>query len=577
MFVGKTVGPYVIDKEIGTGAMGAVYRARHGETGKLVAVKVVAPGQATNETVKQRFEREFEILKQLKHPNIVRLIATGRISGTPFYAMEFVDGESLDKIMSRRGRIEWEEVVRLGRQLCAALQHAHDKGIVHRDLKPSNIMVLKDGTVKLTDFGIAKDLDRTSITEVNCTVGTASYMSPEQCRGERDLTSKSDLYSLGIMFYELLTGKKPFQAESPLEMFMQHIKGKFERPSRLVMDIPIFLDTLVCQLIEKDPQRRPFSAATVGEALERVEEKVATQQAAGIDAAKTLNKDRPTDASLIEATDKEAARALLGKKKKKRRQQAFYRQVWFKASVLAAALVAVVTLLGVFLFVKPSAESLYLSTERVMDSNNLDKQVDARQRGSIFDFLQYYGDREDEQARQVRTWADQVDAEACEERLLRRLRNNINTGVDDDEQACRDGIAAEEAGDSKAAGDIWLKLAKYKEGVAKAKPSETRSCGLLAETRLRTLEEVDKRERKLEKGVTKTGFAKDFEPADELEKKATDAFQLELQKSTQAGKAWQEIQKSLDRDNPATRAWWLLAAKRLRGLSEKAGKTTGKQ
>src|SRR5206468_9649378 len=140
-----------------------------------------------------RFEREWEILKQLKHPNIVRLIATGRISGTPFYAMEFVEGEALDEVMARRGRISWEEVVRLGRQLCAALQHAHEKGIVHRDLKPSNLIMLKDDTLKLTDFGIAKDMDVTALTAQNLTVGTAAYMSPEQCRGEKTVSAKSDL------------------------------------------------------------------------------------------------------------------------------------------------------------------------------------------------------------------------------------------------------------------------------------------------------------------------------------------------------------------------------------------------
>jgi serine/threonine protein kinase len=311
MLVGKTLGPFAIDKALGTGAMGAVYRAKHIESGKWVAIKIVAPNLATNESVMQRFDREWEILRQLKHPNIVRLIANGRFGGTPFYAMEYVEGESLDKVMVRRGRIGWEEVVRLGQQLCAGLKHAHDRGIVHRDLKPSNLMILKGGTVKLTDFGIAKDLDRTALTEANCTVGTAAYMSPEQCKGERNLTHKSDLYSMGVMFYELLTGRKPFEADNPLDMFMQHVKGKFERPSRLVLDMPIWLDTLVCQLMEKDPERRPFDAAMVGESLARISEKVAVQQAAGIDAVRTKNKDKPPEAATVDAEDRDAARAAV--------------------------------------------------------------------------------------------------------------------------------------------------------------------------------------------------------------------------------------------------------------------------
>ena len=122
------------------------------------------------------------------------------------------------------------------------MQHAHEHGIVHRDLKPSNLMILADGTLKLTDFGIAKDLDRTALTEANCTVGTAAYMSPEQCKGERNLTHKSDLYSMGVMFYELLTGRKPFNAENAMDMFLQHCNAEVERPSRIVLDIPVWLD-----------------------------------------------------------------------------------------------------------------------------------------------------------------------------------------------------------------------------------------------------------------------------------------------------------------------------------------------
>ena len=120
----------------------------------------------------------------------------------------------LSTVMARRERLSWEEVVTLGQQLCAALQHAHEKGIIHRDLKPSNLMVLADGTVKLTDFGIAKDLDETGLTATNCTVGTASYMSPEQCKGEKNIGPRSDLYSMGVMLYELLAGALPHRRDA---------------------------------------------------------------------------------------------------------------------------------------------------------------------------------------------------------------------------------------------------------------------------------------------------------------------------------------------------------------------------
>lgn len=142
---------------------------------------------------------------------------------TPFIAMEFVDGEPLDRVLARRGKLAWEEVATYAKQLCDALQYAHDKGIIHRDLKPSNLMISSEGVLKLTDFGIAKDADMTALTGANSTIGTAAYMSPEQCRGDKNLTNKSDLYSLGIVLFELLVGRKPFTAETTIDMFLKHV------------------------------------------------------------------------------------------------------------------------------------------------------------------------------------------------------------------------------------------------------------------------------------------------------------------------------------------------------------------
>lgn len=294
ILVGQTIGEFEIQKELGSGAMGSVYLARYKKTNRPVAMKVIATGLGDNERVQQRFEREAQILKQLKHPNIVRLLASGRYHRSPFYVMEFIDGEPLDAVLTRRGRFSWEEVVEHGKQICAALEHAHANGIIHRDLKPSNLMLAKNGVLKLTDFGIAKDTDVTGLTSANSTVGTAAYMSPEQCRGERDLTHKSDLYSLGILLYELLTGQKPFHAENAMDMFIQHVQGSFDRPAELVPDIPVWLDTLVCQLMEKKPEHRPMDAATVAAALDEVVQRVETRRSAGEDSsARSSKKARP--------------------------------------------------------------------------------------------------------------------------------------------------------------------------------------------------------------------------------------------------------------------------------------------
>ena len=259
MLVGQKIGPFQIEKELGSGAMGQVYLARYVKTGQKVAVKVMAPGVRSS-AAQARFQREAEVLKQLTHPNIVRFYVASEYQGSPYYAMEYIEGEALDDLLNRRGRLPWDEVVELGKQICSALQHAHERGIIHRDLKPSNLIIAKDHTLKLADFGIAKDLDVTQLTATNSTVGTAAYMSPEQCRGERNLTNKSDLYSLGVVFYELLVGASPSQADTTMNMFLAHVQGRGRSSGRArrVMEIPIWLDTLVCQLLEKKPEQLPL-------------------------------------------------------------------------------------------------------------------------------------------------------------------------------------------------------------------------------------------------------------------------------------------------------------------------------
>src|SRR5205823_4921748 len=210
--------------------------------------------------------------------------ATGQYRKTPFIAMEFIDGEALDRILARRGRLSWEEVVAYAKQLCEALQYAHERGIIHRDLKPSNLMITRDGTLKLADFGIAKDMDVTALTGHNSTIGTAAYMSPEQCKGDKNLTNKSDLYSLGIVFYELLTGKKPFYAETTVDMFLKHVNEPPPRIGKQVNELPPKLEMLILQLLEKDKEDRPIDAAWVARMLAEIEDDAFARKSAGLDA-----------------------------------------------------------------------------------------------------------------------------------------------------------------------------------------------------------------------------------------------------------------------------------------------------
>src|SRR5262245_48709727 len=464
LLVGQHLGPFLIDKELGAGAMGAVYRGKFVKDGRVVAIKVMAPGLgATNDVAARRFKKEADILKQLNHPNIVRLFGHGKQKGMRYYAMEYVKGESLDKVMARRGRMTWEEVIDLGLQLCSALQHAHEAGIVHRDLKPSNLMVLEDGTLKLTDFGIAKDLDVTQLTGANSTVGTASYMSPEQCRGEKNITHKSDLYSLGVVFYELLTGRKPFLCDSSMEMFMHHVQTKAERPSRIALDIPVWLDNLICQLLEKKPEHRPVDAAMVSKVLGTIQEKVEAQQSAGVDAVMARRGDRPREERLaITEEEREVARSLRGKRAKKGKKKQDQPPVWPKALGLTALLALVITGL-VLLLRPPSADALYREAERLVKSEDPDKYDQARE-GPIRKYLIRFGDKDDSKTEQVRKWAEDYDSARYEKLIDRHLRHKteqkglpVEAQTTSEEEAFK-AAWAEANGDREQAWKLWKQV-----------------------------------------------------------------------------------------------------------------------
>jgi serine/threonine-protein kinase len=565
MLVGEQLGPFLIEKEIGSGAMGAVFRGKYVKTGQVVAVKVMAPGLGnTNANAVARFEREAAILKQLNHPNIVRLFGVGKHKGTRFYAMEFVSGESLDKVMSRRGRMTWEEVVTLGQQLCAALQHAHEAGIVHRDLKPSNLMILPDGTLKLTDFGIAKDLDVTAITEANCTVGTASYMSPEQCKGERNLSLKSDLYSMGVVFYELITGRKPFFAENAMDMFMQHVQGKFERPSRIVLDMPIWLDTLICQLLEKKPEIRPMNAATVHAALGGIKEKVEAQKSAGVEAVRSRLIDRPHGAGRADEEDKEAARLLLtgkGKRKGKKKKPAkpIYLQVWFQAVGLAILLAGVATAI-ILAFQPPSADALYKRAEELMTSEDPAKHQEAiKDDGPLKKYQTYYGGSKSEpQPRkdQMLAWLQQCEVEQCEEVLGRLLTNKFAATNSDAEKEGKRAGEAENSGDMNEARRRWGEMAAKYKGIG---------WGLLAEQHLNALDKIDKYETEQLEALQKPTPGE--EPKlDGMKKEIFEGFRhLQAGETTEARKTFKAAADKTKGDHDQ-RFWFLLATKKVRDL-----------
>jgi serine/threonine-protein kinase len=249
------LGPYRIERLLGRGGMGAVYAGVHQETGAAAAIKVLAESLAVDSRFRERFQGEVETLKRLRHKNIVTLQGYGEEDGVLYFVMDLVDGRSLDDELRSGRRFVWREVVDIGVQVCAALKHAHDHGVVHRDLKPANLMWAADGTVKLTDFGIAKFFGGTSLTLAGSMVGTPDYMSPEQIEG-KPATPRSDLYSLGCVLYALLTGKPPFTGAT-ITAVMDRVRFEAPRSVRLAApQTPPVLDDIISQLLRKNSDER---------------------------------------------------------------------------------------------------------------------------------------------------------------------------------------------------------------------------------------------------------------------------------------------------------------------------------
>ena len=276
---GKILGPFQIERRIGRGAMGAVYAATHRQNGKRVAIKVMTPtNEASAVKLAARFEREIKLLGQFRHPNIVRFYGASEDQGIRYYAMELVEGQSLEDILDKVEILSFAKTAAYGIQICEALQEMHATGVIHRDLKPGNVLVTSDGKVKLTDFGIARDTSAFSeqrLTAADHTVGTIAYMSPEQLAGQ-ELTRKSDLYSFGILLYRMLTGQLPFNGETMFEYMQQRQTGRYSAPTTVNSDLPIEVDRFLADLLAQDPDDRPRDAYVVMQRLMDISKKQKT-------------------------------------------------------------------------------------------------------------------------------------------------------------------------------------------------------------------------------------------------------------------------------------------------------------
>jgi WD40 repeat protein/serine/threonine protein kinase len=265
-----TITGYEIVGELGRGGMGVVYKARQTKLNRVVALKMVLSGQHAGKDDLYRFRTEAEAVACLQHENIVQIYEVGEQDGRPYFSLEYVPGGTLDDKLEREAPLPPANAARLMETLARAVHVAHQHGIIHRDLKPGNVLLTSDGAPKITDFGLAKRLDTPGQTSTGSVMGTPSYMAPEQAEGRtRDIGTPTDVWALGAILYETLTGRPPFLADAPLDTMLLVVRADPVPPARLNHKVPRDLDTICLKCLEKDPRRRYPSALALAEDLQR--------------------------------------------------------------------------------------------------------------------------------------------------------------------------------------------------------------------------------------------------------------------------------------------------------------------
>ena len=249
-------GRYTIERPLGHGGMATVYLARDDDLGRPVAVKLLAESLAADPEFRARFIREARAAARLNHPNVVPVFDAGEDGGRPYIVMEYVDGETLADVLRRRGRVPPEEAVDIVVQACTGLQHAHAAGIVHRDVKPRNLLLRTDGALKVVDFGIARAAEATRLTAAGTILGTVAYIAPEQAAGD-DVTAAADVYSLGVVLYELLTGKTPYAADSLGSLVRRQAAASFAPVRTLAPQVSPALEAVGLRALASEPGDRP--------------------------------------------------------------------------------------------------------------------------------------------------------------------------------------------------------------------------------------------------------------------------------------------------------------------------------
>lgn len=353
-YIGKMFdNRYEILEKIGSGGMANVYKAKCHKLNRLVAIKILKEELAMDEEFRKRFRTESQAVAMLSHANIMGVYDVGHADGVDYIVMELLDGITLKQYINRKGALNWKEALHFTIQICKALEHAHSRGIIHRDIKPHNIMILRDGSIKVADFGIAR-LTTTQSTLTQEALGSVHYISPEQAKGSH-IDARSDIYSVGVVLYEMLTNRLPYEGDSPVAVAIQHINSMPLSPREINPDIPEALEAITMKAMAADKEKRYPSATAMLKDLEdfRKNPNMTLNYSTSSPAVDPENEPTliiDTNAVKKVTADKERREAQRSAKyeqtKENRRRNSSARRV----AVLAGIFAVIVFLLGIFYF-----------------------------------------------------------------------------------------------------------------------------------------------------------------------------------------------------------------------------------
>ncbi|MGE3408868.1 MAG: serine/threonine protein kinase [Pirellulales bacterium] len=437
------LGPFALEERLSGREDGSVFRAVHIQGQRVLAVKFLPLSVVADAAATAAFTRQVGVLKSLHHRNIVCYYGGGRAGGQPYVAAELVYGQSLNKVLER-GPLAWETVVEIGLQLCAGLEFCHQRWIIHQQLRPSSVIWGEDGVIKIVGVGLAEfedkpprrdDFDDAGFSDA----ADAFYLSPEQITGAA-LTTRADLYALGCLLYELLTGRPPFSGETADQVRQQHLNQPAPRVLDTLFDCPVWLNAIVAQLLEKDPANRPAFASAVAVALRETQEHVA----AGTGVAQHCLSD--TAGAIEMQQSKGEVRRMFGRKKRPRRSKSpFYESVWF-LSTCACLLLG----LGIWVLWPPGEQELFAQAAELMDSQERAEWRRARQ-----DFIEPLLKRfpQGQHAAQAQGWIDQIDIDQAETKIKAGQRIG-RAPSSEAERLYLEALRYEEFGDKQTAWEL---------------------------------------------------------------------------------------------------------------------------